>query len=64
MKLLVDMNLSPAWVENLRSDGWEAVHWSSLGNPRSQDAEIMRFALDQGWTVFTNDLGFRPPSLR
>jgi predicted nuclease of predicted toxin-antitoxin system len=58
MKLLVDMNLSPAWVESLRADGWEAVHWSRLGNPRSRDAEIMRFALEQGWTVFTNDLDF------
>jgi len=36
MKLLVDMNLSPAWVETLRQSGWEAVHWSTLGNPAAR----------------------------
>jgi predicted nuclease of predicted toxin-antitoxin system len=58
MKLLVDMNLSPAWVETLNQAGWEAAHWSSLGNPRSTDAEIMRFARDNDWVVFTHDLDF------
>ena len=58
MKLLVDMNLSPAWVEFLRQNGWEAAHWSSLGNPRSTDAEIMRLARDNDWVVFTHDLDF------
>jgi predicted nuclease of predicted toxin-antitoxin system len=58
MKLLVDMNLSPAWVETLRLAGWEAAHWSTLGNPRSPDAEIMRFASEHDWVVFTNDLDF------
>src|SRR3954466_1853207 len=58
MKLLVDMNLSPAWVERLKQAGWEAAHWSSLGNPRSPDTEIMRFAREQDWVVFTHDLDF------
>lgn len=58
MKLLVDMNLSPAWAPALRAAGWEAVHWSALGDPRATDAEIMRLARDQGWTVFTHDLDF------
>ena len=58
MKLLVDMNLSPAWVEILNQAGWEAAHWSSLGNPRSPDAEIMRFARDNNWVIFTHDLDF------
>jgi predicted nuclease of predicted toxin-antitoxin system len=58
VKLLVDMNLSPAWVETLAQMGWTAVHWSTLGNPRSTDAEIMRFAHDHDWVVFTHDLDF------
>jgi len=58
MKVLVDMNLSPAWVEVLKQGGWEAAHWSSLGNPRSPDAEIMRFAREHEWIVFTHDLDF------
>ena len=33
MKLLIDMNLSPSWVEALRVMGFEAVHWSNVGDP-------------------------------
>ena len=58
MKLLVDMNLSPAWVDNLKQAGWDAAHWSNVGNPRCTDAEIMRFAQDHDWIVVTNDLDF------
>ena len=56
MKLLVDLNLSPAWVETLQADGHEVMHWSGMESPRSPDAELMRFALKRGWTVFTNDI--------
>ena len=31
MKLLVDMNLSPGWVDRLGRHGFEAVHWSTIG---------------------------------
>lgn len=31
MKLLVDMNLSPRWVNMLTQSGIEAAHWSALG---------------------------------
>ena len=58
MKLLVDMNLGPAWVETLRTAGWETSHWSTLGDPRAADAEIMRFAREGDWVVFTHDLDF------
>jgi hypothetical protein len=29
MKLLVDMNLSPRWIEYLKQSGFDAVHWGS-----------------------------------
>lgn len=58
MKLLVDMNLSPVWVTALREEGWEAVHWSEVGDPRAPDDVILGYARDLGWTVFTNDLDF------
>jgi len=29
LKLLIDMNLSPAWVEALQTMGFEAIHWSA-----------------------------------
>ena len=44
MKLLVDMNLSPRWVEALRSAGIEARHWSTVGDGRASDTEIFAWA--------------------
>src|ERR1700685_3899498 len=58
MKLLVDMNLSPRWVDTLRDAGWDAVHWSSIGRGNEPDAEIMYYAAQNGYTVLTHDLNF------
>ncbi len=58
MKLVIDMNLSPEWVEVLQRHGWETVHWSAVGNPRATDPEIMAWADARGYVVFTHDLGF------
>ncbi|HXS68857.1 MAG TPA: DUF5615 family PIN-like protein [Candidatus Polarisedimenticolia bacterium] len=58
MKLLVDMNLSPDWVAVITQAGWEAVHWSNVGNPRATDAEIMAWAEQNRRVVFTHDLDF------
>jgi predicted nuclease of predicted toxin-antitoxin system len=58
MKILLDMNLSPVWVAFLQQEGFEAVHWSSVGDPRAADAAIMEWARAGGWVVFTNDLDF------
>ena len=58
MKLLVDMNLSPEWVATLQSEGIESVHWSEVGDPRAKDSEILRYARESGFVVFTHDLDF------
>ena len=58
MKLLVDMNLSPEWVAVLKEAGWEAVHWSKVGDLRAADSEIMAWAKQNGCVVFTHDLDF------
>jgi predicted nuclease of predicted toxin-antitoxin system len=58
MKILLDMNLSPDWVEFLRGEGFEAVHWSSVGDPRASDSVIMEWARNAGHVVFTHDLDF------
>ena len=58
LKLLVDMNLSPDWVPALRKHGWEAVHWSTLGDPRASDKDIMEWAAAHRYVVFTHDLDF------
>lgn len=58
MKLLVDMNLSPEWVEVLEKHGWESCHWSAVGNPRAVDTVVMAYARDNGYVLFTHDLDF------
>lgn len=58
MKLVIDMNLSPEWVQVLERDGWQAVHWSTVGDPRAIDPEIMGWARANDQVVFTHDLGF------
>ena len=58
MKILVDMNLSPLWVEVFAKYGIESKHWSTVGNPRATDQFIMQWALEYGYIVFTNDLDF------
>ena len=59
MRLLVDVNLSPDWVEVLEQQGWQALHWSTVGDPRASDSVIMQWALANGYVVFTHDLDIR-----
>jgi len=48
MKLLIDMNLSPKWVEELKQGGWDAVHWSVVGDPQATDNAIMEWREQMG----------------
>jgi len=58
MKIVIDMNLTPLWVDVLAGHGFQAVHWSTVGDPRAKDSEIMSWALTNGYIVFTHDLDF------
>lgn len=58
MKLLVDMNLSPRWVERLARHGFEAVHWSTIGAATAPDSEILTWANEHAFVLITNDLDF------
>ncbi|WKZ11581.1 MAG: DUF5615 family PIN-like protein [Gammaproteobacteria bacterium] len=55
MKILVDMNLSPSWAQALREEGFEAVHWSAVGDGRATDAELLAWADANDHVVFTHD---------
>src|SRR6266536_6055872 len=55
---LLDMNLSPTWARFLEENGFEAVHWSTTGEPTATDAVIMAWARDRGFVVVTHDLDF------
>ena len=41
MKLLVDMNLSPRWVNFLHQFNFAAEHWSNVGAHSAPDHEIL-----------------------
>ncbi|HET7849773.1 MAG TPA: DUF5615 family PIN-like protein, partial [Pseudolabrys sp.] len=58
MKILVDMNLSPTWVEFLTKAGYEAVHWSETGSARATDLELMTWAAEHNYVILTADLDF------
>lgn len=58
MKLLIDMNLSPRWVDALADAGIESAHWSTLGAPSASDPNIMAFAKAHDYVVLTHDLDF------
>lgn len=58
MKLLIDMNLSPGWCGVFKQQGWQAVHWSTEGDPCAPDQVIMDWARENGCVVFTHDLDF------
>ena len=56
--LLVDINLSPEWIPVLQKHGWQAVHWSDIGDPRASDRDTMDWAATHQYVVFTHDLDF------
>lgn len=58
MKILVDMNLSPGWIEFLANAGLEAVHWSQVGAGNASDTEVMQWAITHDHVVLTSDLDF------
>jgi predicted nuclease of predicted toxin-antitoxin system len=58
MKFVVDMNLSPAWVEVLRDAGFEAVHWRDVGPRDAPDSVVLAWAKQHLHVLLTHDLDF------
>ena len=58
MKLIIDMNLSPSWVNFFASKNISSIHWSSVGKATDQDEIIFEYARLNDYIVFTNDLDF------
>jgi predicted nuclease of predicted toxin-antitoxin system len=44
MRILIDMNLPPQWVQVLVENGIEAIHWSTVGEKTAPDSEILNYA--------------------
>lgn len=48
-----------AGVDSTPRGCWfEALHWSTVGDPKSVDTTIMDWARERGYIVFTHDLDF------
>ena len=58
LKILIDMNLSPQWVNTFKEKGIDAVHWSKIGDYMAKDRVIMEWARQNERVVFTHDLDF------
>ena len=58
MNLLLDMNLSPRWVETFNGAGFPTIHWSAVGPATAPDVEIMAYARLRNYIVITHDLDF------
>jgi predicted nuclease of predicted toxin-antitoxin system len=58
IRLVIDVNLSPVWVEFLANHGWLAVHWSTVGDSRARGRTVTTWAREHGHVVFTHDLDF------
>ena len=58
MKILVDMNLSPRWVQFLADAGIEAIHWSQIGVGDAHDSDVLGWAAEHDHVVLTSDLDF------
>jgi predicted nuclease of predicted toxin-antitoxin system len=58
VKILIDMNLTHVWRDYFTAHGVQSNHWSELGAFSAPDLEIMDFARNGGFVVFTHDLDF------
>lgn len=58
MNILLDMNISPEWIEPFRSAGFHCQHWSEIGDSNAKDTVIFQWATENGYIVYTHDLDF------
>lgn len=58
MRFLIDMNLTPRWVQHLKDGGHDCIHWSEIGSPAASDLEICAYARQHECVLITNDLDF------
>ncbi|KAA8485407.1 putative nuclease of predicted toxin-antitoxin system [Arcticibacter tournemirensis] len=58
MRILIDMNLSPEWVEVMQESGISAVHWSTIGKYDAPDVLLIQWAKEHDYIVFSHDLDF------
>lgn len=58
MRLLIDVCLSPEWVDYFRNHGIDSIHWTEIGPCNAKDSALFDHALENGLVIFTHDLDF------
>jgi predicted nuclease of predicted toxin-antitoxin system len=58
MRILIDMNLTPRWVQFFRDAGYECSHRVTIGRAETADANICPYARENKSVLLTNDLDF------
>lgn len=58
IRVVIDMNLGPPWVDTLSRGGVDAVHWSTVGAMTAPDAVIFAWAAECDRIILTCDLDF------
>jgi predicted nuclease of predicted toxin-antitoxin system len=58
MKIVIDMNISPDLVSILKDNGFEAIHWLTIGATNAPDREIIAWAKNNNYVILTHDLDF------
>jgi predicted nuclease of predicted toxin-antitoxin system len=58
LKILIDMNLAPAWCDTLGQAGHEAIHWSEVGEASATDETLLAWAREREYIILTHDLDF------
>ncbi len=56
LRFLVDMNLSPRIVNDLRQQGWDILRVSQVLPMDAEDSEILDFARQQNRVIITRKL--------
>ena len=58
MRILIDVCLSPDWVDYFQSHGIDSRHWTAIGACDAEDFALFDYAQDHGMVIFTHDLDF------
>ncbi len=53
MKILIDMNLSPKWVDYFEQNQIFSQHWIQVGEHNAPDEVIFEYAQKNEYIVFT-----------
>jgi predicted nuclease of predicted toxin-antitoxin system len=58
VKMVIDMNLPPRWIDFFSEHGLTSRHWSDIVKANAIDSDILVWGKDNQYIIFTHDLDF------